>query len=210
MKPFLIRGVGLILRPLSSFSLFEFLLSIFKVRGQDVPGLTELWVLSNIFASILLLKIMSASSSPASKWLVSVYAAFRLLEVVTFQFYTQIYGGYRGAKPTLRYTINSYRRSIVLALLLYVESIIWFAVLYRLGSANFNASHLRLDSFLVALYYSVVTMTTVGYGDISPKGTMGVLIVTTQALVGLFMTILVLARIISYIPKPETEDEAEK
>lgn len=87
---------------------------------------------------------MSANSAPVCQLLVSIYAGVRVFEVVVFQFYTQICGGYRGAEPTFRYTINSYRRSIVLALLLYLESIIWFAVLSFDGRASQLAALLPL------------------------------------------------------------------
>ena len=51
---------------------------------------------------------------------------------------------------------------------------------------------------------------TIRYGDISPQADLGFMLVSTQALVGWFITILVLACVISYIPRPETEDPAEK
>lgn len=210
MKPFLIRGLGIVLKPLSRVSLFELLLSLFRIRKQDISGLTELWVILNLLLSLFLLKLVSSSSGFTYGLLAMIYGCVRLFEIVVFQFYTQIYGGYRGKKPSLYYTVESYRRSIVLAGLLYLEVIIWFAAFYRLNGGSFGSSKLHLDSFFVALYYSIVTMTTIGYGDISPIQTPGLILVSTQALIGIFMTILVLSRIISYIPKPWTEDEAEK
>ena len=198
------------LKPLARVSLFEFLLAIFRIQRQNVPGLTELWVLLNVSLSLLLLGLTSTSLGFIYQLLVSIYGGVRVFEIVVFQFYTQIYGGYRGEKPSLYYTLNSYRRSIVLAGLLYIEAIVWFAVFYRLNSNSFEASKLSLDSFFVALYYSIVTMTTIGYGDISPNQTLGLILVSAQGLIGIFMTILVLSRVITYIPKPLTEDDAEK
>lgn len=61
-----------------------------------------------------------------------------------------------------------------------------------------------------ALYYSIVTMTTLGYGDIFPDHDFGRFVVTIHLAVALFMTVVILARIVSYLPVPNTMDKDEK
>jgi hypothetical protein len=53
-------------------------------------------------------------------------------------------------------------------------------------------------------------MTTFGHTAISPRETLGDILIFIQSVIGLFMALLILARFISLIPTPETLDEFEK
>lgn len=69
--------------------------------------------------------------------------------------------------------------SLVLALL--------FAFLFwLLGSNSFDTQHLKFN-FLTMFYYSVVTFTTLGFGDIIPKTTTAALFVTVEVILGYVM-----------------------
>lgn len=211
MKPFIVEAVGLLLRFLNRFSPFEYILRGFKdLNKERTGGLTELWVLSNLLVAILLVTLLPNSLSSLLRWAVITYAGIRMLEIVSFQAYTQLYGGYRKKTPRLHYELLSYRRSIFLAVLLYLEILIWFAVLYRLNAAAFATDGMALSQPLKALYYSTVTMTTLGYGDVHAQRQVGFCLVTTQALIGVFMTVLIFARIVTYLPRPNTADTVER
>jgi len=69
--------------------------------------------------------------------------------------------------------------SLVLALL--------FAFLFRLlGSNSFDTQHLDF-SFLTMFYYSVVTFTTLGFGDIIPRTSTAAMCVTIEVILGYVM-----------------------
>ena len=69
--------------------------------------------------------------------------------------------------------------SLLLALL--------FAFLYwLLGSNSFDTQHLNFN-FFTMLYYSVVTFTTLGFGDIIPKTTTAAMCVTVEVILGYVM-----------------------
>jgi len=69
--------------------------------------------------------------------------------------------------------------SLLLALL--------FAMLYWfLGSNSFDTQHLQFN-FFTMFYYSVVTFTTLGFGDIIPKTTTAALCVTVEVILGYVM-----------------------
>jgi hypothetical protein len=65
-----------------------------------------------------------------------------------------------------------------------------FAVLYvYLGRLDANAFSTKLD-LGDALYFSTVSMTTTGYGDISPKSGLAKFVVCTQILFGVLYNVL--------------------
>jgi hypothetical protein len=166
--------------------------------------------LSN-FALAVILLFGPLAGPGRTRIVVSAYATIRLIEIIVFQFNSQLYGGYPGKeKPRLRYTVLSYRRSIFLAGLLYIEAAIWFASLYRLYAESFTCTNVSLTVPLKALYFSVVTITTLGYGDVSASDSLGFFMVIAEAFSGLFMTLGILARVVSYLPRPKTLDEIEK
>lgn len=68
----------------------------------------------------------------------------------------------------------------------------WAGIYDYLGiSYNLSGTPPNLDDYLLNVYFSVVTFTTLGYGDFSPTSD-GRIIAATQALIGLFMTSLFL------------------
>ncbi len=81
-------------------------------------------------------------------------------------------------------------------LLTYIGLVVFFTLVYWLFPSSLG---LAIDNFVEALYFSVVTMTTLGFGDISPKTVIGQVLVTLQVflgvmLLGLFLNALSHAR----------------
>jgi len=60
---------------------------------------------------------------------------------------------------------------------------IWF---HSLGEASFHSLHLKW-SFWTALYYSIITFTTLGFGDITPTTSLAALAVALEVLTGYVM-----------------------
>lgn len=79
----------------------------------------------------------------------------------------------------------SYRRSMLLLLLHYLEVVLDFAVIYiGLGLLSEELT------WVSALYFSLVAGTTVGFGDIHARGTSGQLVVIAQLSVCVLFVIL--------------------
>lgn len=95
----------------------------------------------------------------------------------------------RGAPSELRSDLyfffmeGSWTRMIVFLLFMYVMINVVFAGLYLLEPASIGISSAR--AFGDAFAFSVQTMSTIGYGAMSPKTSYGDLVVTVEAAVGL-------------------------
>lgn len=110
---------------------------------------------------------------------------------------------------------NDSLRWLLVGLLNYAEVILWFAVVYRVYADNFYSGNysdkiVSLSSSWGCLYYSIVTITTLGYGDIRPIDDFGAKLVTLELSIGIFMTLVVLARFVGLVTNLPTNIEAKK
>lgn len=83
---------------------------------------------------------------------------------------------------------RSYRRSMLLLFLNYMEVVFAFAVLYTCG----NYLNQPFDTSFDAIYFSIITSSSIGYGDFHPVTTYGKMLVSLQALLFLFFVVLFL------------------
>lgn len=165
----------------------------------DTPGFVELWVLCWVIVGWFAL---GASHS----YFFILLAILRVWEILWRQLNQIVNDRAPTENQTRLLPIYDQRRSFLLALFNYIEIIVWFAVVYRFVWSDLKANDTP-NSCISALYFSVVTMATVGYGDIHAKVPYTQIIVTLQIAVGLFMTLVVLARIIGFFKQPP---ESEK
>jgi len=189
--------------------------SPFQAIRKVFPGMrrsyrfVDCWVLGNLLASV---GCLVASSAPGVRWweiVILCYGGTRIFEIVVYQANVLLFDQYRARRAGQDYGVRGYRRLVLLLLHNYVEILFWFSAFYRNFSCVFDSRHILLDSVPGSLYFSVVTMATLGYGDITPKGTAGLVLATTQTLTGVFMAVVMLAKFISLMPKPKTLDELE-
>ena len=83
---------------------------------------------------------------------------------------------------------RSYKRSMLLLFFNYLEIVFAYAVLYSTG----NHLNQPLDRWTDAVYFSIITSSSIGYGDFHPATTYGKFLVSTQALLFLFFVVLFL------------------
>jgi hypothetical protein len=83
---------------------------------------------------------------------------------------------------------RSYKRSMLLLFFNYLEIAFAYAVFYSSG----NFLNKSFNHWFDAVYFSIVTSSSVGYGDFFPVTLTGKVLVTTQALLFLFFIILFL------------------
>ena len=173
-------------------------------------GFVDIWVLGNL---VFALVCLSVSSVPQIRWweiILLSYAGIRIFEIVIYQINVLLFDQYRTEKAGKKYALGSYRRLIIHLLHNYVEILFWFALFYRNFDFLFCSKYISLNSFSGSLYFSLVTMSTLGLGDIIPKSIAGLIFTFTQTSIGVFMALLILARFVSLLPRPKTFDEYER
>ena len=219
---------------------FSFLgeLSLFTLVRKVLPGaisgtFVDAWVLGHML--LALLAVVLAVNLPPLHWLsitLAIYGFARVFEISVYQTNVLLFDEYRTArvslhrirqstttaveaqqtdKPAPAYAVISYRRLVLLLLHNYFEIIFWLGCTYTVLAGEYL--HKWQDgtgTFMGALYSSFITMTTFGEFDLMPQSRLAAGVLLFHATVGLFMTLLSLARFISLLPAPRSTDKTEQ
>lgn len=99
------------------------------------------------------------------------------------------------------YATHTRASALVLTFLGYAHVLLAFATLY-LGAAFFYSDPFSQNTAIWsgqcnALYFSAVTITTVGYGDFAPRYGLGQLLVIAEILVGLLVLVIAVQRVVA-------------
>ncbi len=195
---FIVNAWRQIFGSLGSMSVFA-TVGYFVHGGEGDASFSEKWTLGNFFFSIAYLFLFSyLSTQRYITTIILVYAAYRIFEIMVY--HINIFLSLEG--------LQGFRRSVVLLFHNYIEVLFWFASFYRLLHYFFSKPFIT-RSLGGSLYFSIVTMTTLGYGDIEPINEIGRAIVSVQTLIGIFMAIFLLARFVSMLPQRGTRDREE-
>ncbi|MDQ5823792.1 MAG: hypothetical protein M3441_06205 [Chloroflexota bacterium] len=220
MEPFVQRRfvVGLwawifsLLRWISIFQIIKYILIwlIPSTKGKYRYLLVDVWVLSHLMLAI---SATAFSTSPDLDWweaALVLYSAARVFEIITYQIDLLLFADYRARLAGRSSDLASYRRILLLLLHNFVELIFWFAFFYRNFYWLFDSGALDLNSFLISFKFSFITMTTFGSMPIMPRNGWGELATLMESIIGFYMTLLVLARFISFLPTPQSQETLEK
>lgn len=125
---------------------------------------TDLWVLFNLFLSLVFWLFVS----PFHVWwpIFLIYPGWRILGLVIYLLNVTLFHPYQQIKEGVGHYVRGYRRIVLLLLHNYIEVLFWYAALYRNFKCISNSNYVSIDSILGSLYFSVVTMSTLGYGEI--------------------------------------------
>jgi hypothetical protein len=199
-------------------SVFNFLakISIFALVRRLFPSaisarFVDIWVLSHLAISMVAVFVAAYSPYPVFGYFFMGYGFLRTFEIVVYQTNVLLFDEYRVVKAGGEYHLEGYRRIVLLLLHNYLEIILWLACTYTVMTSDFDHKwQSGAGTVFGGIYSSFITMTTFGDFDLMPKTTMAAFILLFHATVGLFMTLLSLARFISLIPAPKTRDAVEK
>ncbi len=195
-----------IIRLLGWVSPFQLINKILRKSGITIShSFVDTWVLSNLILSFLALLLFTIFSCSWIRWAFIIWASLRVLELVIYQFSILLVDQYESSK----YALAGYRRILVLSLMNYVEILFWFAFFYRNWSSLFKDDYYVLATSVGSIYYSLVTMSTLGYGEVHPLSNLTRILVTLQLAISIILLVLIVSRIISYLPKPPSMDRGE-
>jgi voltage-gated potassium channel Kch len=118
-------------------------------------------------------------------------ALFRILEILAVSFWLHLLGPYKTRTPA---------HAMVLTFLGYFHAMIGFSVLFLAESSLMGDPFKSCPGLWAhpadAFYFSAVTITTVGYGDLSPERTPGKLMAVMELFVGLILVVVAFQRAI--------------
>ncbi|MBM7618522.1 hypothetical protein JOC95_000364 [Bacillus tianshenii] len=184
-------------------SVFQYVRLIPGLRGSHF--FVEAWVVGNLAFALVCMVLLQIGVVPSwAAWLMLGYSFTRILEITVYQVNVLLFDPYQSAN----YHVKSYRRLVVLLIHNYVEVIFWFAVSYMVLSSEIGVV-VSQGNMLDTLLFSFVTMVTFGSGSLADFKDVARTIIFVQAIIGLFMTIISLARFIGLLPKPVSQDSSE-
>ena len=129
----------------------------------------------------------------------ALFAFLRVYEIVAYE------SGYH-SRDTFVHPAKT--GEIIRTLWHYLEVIVAFGIFYFLTSRCFDDPFKTTDSkspeftsgLLNPVYFSFVTMSTLGYGDYAPQSACGKVFVFVEVMIGVFLLVVVLQRVISAQP----------
>lgn len=160
-------------------------------------GVVELWTLAAATLSACALL-----AGPVPAW-VLLLIALRVWEIIIYQA-NVLFFDLRRAEMRGDTIERDNLRSLTLAILNYAEILLWFAAVYLVLAGDFagKPGDIIPNTSGLALYYSVITMSTLGYGDITPASSLTYFIATVQPVIGLFFVLFVFSHIVNLLPRP--------
>jgi Ion channel len=127
--------------------------------------------------------------------LARAWALLRVLDILQATVNVMLFDQLRGR---LDNKVASKTRLVTLGFVNFLELLLLFGTLY----ASWLSKLSRASSPWDALYFSVMTQLTIGYGDMAPTGVLRAVAVA-QSVAGLTFVALILARIIGSLPPIE-------
>jgi hypothetical protein len=184
-------------------SLFSAVRWIFPETRSSV-GFVDIWVTANLILSIAAaLLTRQWPASVLAGVVVLVYGLIRVFEIIIYQINVLLFDEYIQVSE---YKLQGPRRLIVLMMHNYIEVILWYSAIYLHYHDLVEWEAWAKPELSYALYGSFFTMSTFGASVFSPKTLYGIIIMSSQSVIGLFMTVLMIARFIGIFPKPRSSE----
>lgn len=163
-----------------SLSLFHVVIFLRKFISGSI--ISEFYVII-WFLILFVILMFNASLAP---WLTILIVFYRIIDGLNYRLCIIFVDRYKQD-----WGLRSLNRSLVLLFINYLEIIIGFAALYLVTESVGYKVGVPLSSRLDALYFSVITITTLGYGDIKPIAEVGKWLSLSEILMGFILVVLV-------------------
>jgi hypothetical protein len=173
---------------LLSFVLFA---AVVNVRGARWT--LPMWAMRGLAVITMLVLVLGATLDSQGVILVARALAILCIGytiIVLLEFLTQ----------TTRVDSNAIYASLCVYLLMSIAWALWYSLLYFLEPGSFGEGH-DLATFgeramVGELYYSLVTLTTLGYGDVAPLSTAARMSAALEAVIGQVYVVILVAKLV--------------
>ncbi len=184
------RSHSLLEKLIYSLLLFIRCLSLENIRPSSDVG-RHIFMDLYVFGFALVATAGLFPQFPRNGWLAALLI-YRIADIVTYRVYFLLIKSQEQPWKT-----EMLRRSIVIVALNFYESTVDFAILYRITGQVCDQSGQALASSISSLYFSLVTMATLGYGDFLPKTDLTRAIVMCQIVTSLLLLAFIVPAIVS-------------
>jgi len=143
-------------------------------------------------------------------YLIAYYGIARTIELVIYQINVLLFDQFRTAETGDLYRISGYRRLVLLLIQNYVETVAWFTAIHFILANKYDWISLTSESLVEGLSRSLKLMATFSFTNGNATTLSGEVVILAQSCIGVFMTLVILARFVSFLPKPESLDSTER
>lgn len=203
------------------------LLSATLFRGRSKTfrsNVVDIWIVFNFFVSIAA-AIAAALNTDLPNWLplgLGIYAAYRLYDIIVIQVNVLLFDPYFHQKKFLKgevdkpYALRGRYRLVLALLANFFEIGFWYSAAYlflqRLGQLSIEGVDATGLSVLPLVFQqSIRALVTFDVSAFAvDQGTPAYGLVILQSFVGMFMTIVMLARVVSLLPAPRADSDATR
>ena len=191
----------------SVFSLLRLLIP--WLRDERISyAVVEIWVIGHTLLAFVITLFVYNNSLDGFMKIIMIYGGLRVLELVVYHINNLIFDEWRARRAGKPSSLRGYRRLFLLLLHNYIELIFWLMVaLIFFQSQNYIV--LDDSSYIGILHESLLSIATFSSESIQIIDWRGQYLLTIVSLIGMFMTMMVLARILSLIPIPTTLEPTE-
>jgi hypothetical protein len=137
-------------------------------------------------------------------FLVAFLAIYRIIEILAVSFRLHVLAPYRTDMPA---------HALVLTFVGYLQVMLCFAILFLADAFffgdRFSKDHPIWSGPLDAVYFSTVTIATLGFGDFAPTHWLGKLLVVGEVFVGLILILVAFGRVLASMAEGQQRCEAD-